>query len=241
MDFVSIILIISLIIIIYKYFEASTYDVVMVKSNVNGRSYLVRNLPDKQEAADLLGRISIKLEKLVDIIKLQGYQNIYDKYMKKDVIRETSTPENKKYQKDLIQGNDSGNSESYELEKNIKNKLNDDINRLISNFNPNSFSETTPDAQYTSYSVNKGEKIVFCLRDKNETEELVKENIMTFVAIHELGHLMTKSIGHEPDFWNNFKLLLKIAIDNEIYKNIDFNSTPKDYCGVKITDTPLKL
>jgi predicted metal-dependent hydrolase len=213
----------------------------MVKSNVNNTSYLVRNLPDKQEAADLLGKISIKLEKLVEIIKQQGPETIYNKYMKKDVIRETSIPENKKYQKDLINGNTAGNSESYELEVNIKNKLSKDINRLIGNFNPNAFSETTPDAKYTSYSVNKGEKIVFCLRDKNENEDLVKENIMTFVAIHELGHLMTESIGHEPDFWNNFKLLLKIAIDNGLYKNIDFNSTPKDYCGVKITDTPLKI
>ena len=92
-------------------------------------------------------------------------------------------------------------------EKIIKNKLKDDIDRLVSNFNPDAFSETTPDAKYTSYSVNKGEKIVFCLRDKKDGETLVKENIMTFVAIHELGHLMTKSIGHEPEFWNSFKLL----------------------------------
>ena len=126
------------------------------------------------------------------------------------------------------------NSGAIKFEKN-------DIDRLVKNFNPNSFSETTPDAQYTSYSVNKGEKIVFCLRDKTDGENLVKENIMTFVAIHELGHLMTKSIGHEPEFWNTFKLLLKIAIDHGIYKNINFNSTPKEYCGVKITDTPLKL
>ena len=30
-------------------------------------------------------------------------------------------------------------------------------------------------------------------------------------------------VGHEPDFWSNMRLLLKIAIDNGIYKNIDFN------------------
>lgn len=237
-DFVSIILIISLIIIIYKYFEASSYDVVMVKSNINNKSYLVRNLPDKQSAADLLATISLKLEKLVEIIKTSGYEIIYNKYLKTDVERETSNPSIKK---DLIEGQDSNNSQSLELEQKIKNKIKDDIQRLVSNFNPDAFSETTPDAKYTSYSVNKGEKIVFCLRDKKDGEDLVKENIMTFVAIHELGHLMTKSIGHEPEFWNNFKLLLRIAIDNNLYKNIDFNSTPKDYCGVKITDTPLKV
>jgi len=238
-DIVSIIIIISLIVIIYKYFEQSSYDVVMVQSSINGKSYLVRNLPDKQEAADLLGTISLKLEKLVNIIQTEGYEVIYSKYLKNDVIKETTNQN--KYKKDLIEGQEGGSSDSQELEKQIKNKLKDDISRLIANFNPDAFSETTPDAKYTSYSVNKGEKIVFCLRDKNDEEELVKENIMTFVAIHELGHLMTKSIGHEPEFWNSFKLLLKIAIDNGLYKNIDFNSTPKDYCGVKITDTPLKI
>jgi hypothetical protein len=238
-DIVSIIIIITLIVIIYKYFEQSTYDVVMVQSQINGKSYLVRNLPDKQEAADLLGKISVKLENLVNIIQTQGYEVIYSKYLKNDVVKETTNQNI--YKKDLIQGQEGGSSDSQELEKQIKNKLKDDIARLIANFNPDAFSETTPDAKYTSYSVNKGEKIVFCLRDKKDGEELVKENIMTFVAIHELGHLMTKSIGHEPEFWNSFKLLLKIAIDNGLYKNIDFNSTPKDYCGVKITDTPLKL
>lgn len=219
LDTVSIIITISLVIIIYKYFEHATFDIVMVQSRINGKTYLVRNLPDKQEAADLLGKLAIKLEKLVNICNTMGYEKIYEKYLQNDVKKESND----------------------ELERQIKLKLKNDIERLINNFNPDAFSETTPDAKYTSYSVNKGEKIVFCLRDKNDSEDLVKENIMTFVAIHELGHLMTKSVGHEPEFWNSFKLLLKIAIDNGLYKNIDFNSTPKDYCGVKITDTPLKL
>ena len=109
--------------IIYKYFEQSTYDVVMVKSNINGKSYLVRNLPDKQEAADLLGKISVKLEKLVNIIKTQGYETIYSKYMKNDVVKETTNPD--KYKKDLIQGQEGGSSDSQQLEKQIKTKLND--------------------------------------------------------------------------------------------------------------------
>jgi len=213
----------------------------MVKSNLNGKSYLVRNLENKQDAADLLATIAIKLEKLVNIINDSGYEVIYSKYMKptidKEIQNDAKTNNNKK---DIIAGQEGGNSENSTLEHNIKMKLKDDIKRLYKNFNPEAFSETTPDAKYTSYSVNKGEKIVFCLRDKKEGETLVKENIMTFVSIHELAHLMTKSIGHEPEFWSNFKLLLKISIDNGLYKNIDFNSTPKPYCGINITDTPLK-
>jgi len=240
-ELVNTIIIITLLIIIYKYFEGQSYDIVMVKSNVNGKSYLVRNVENKQEAADLLGTIAVKLEKLVNIINDSGYETIYNNYMKPTLDKETqNNNKNNEKNKDIVDGQEGGNSEVYNLENNIKMKLKDDIRRLYKNFNPEAFSETTPDAKYTSYSVNKGEKIVFCLRDKKEGETLVKENIMTFVSIHELAHLMTKSIGHEPEFWSNFKLLLKISIDNGLYKNIDFNSTPKPYCGINITDTPLK-
>src|SRR6056300_1729028 len=234
-ELVNTIIIITLIIIIYKYFESQSYDIVMVKSNVNGKSYLVRNVENKQEAADLLATIAIKLEKLVNIINDSGYETIYTKYMKPTIDKENQSNDKKNNEKkDIIEGQDGGNSNFTTLEIDIKQKLKNDIKRLYKNFNPEAFSETTPDAKYTSYSVNKGEKIVFCLRDKKEGETLVKENIMTFVSIHELAHLMTKSVGHEPEFWSNFKLLLKISIDNGLYKNIDFNSTPKPYCGINI-------
>lgn len=235
-EIVNAIIIISLIVIIYKYFEENSYDVVMVKSETNGKEYLVRNLPDKQQASNLIGTIAIKLEKLVEVIKTEGYENIYNKYIKNDVNKETSVNKSK----DLIEGQDGGSSERQTLENNMKMKLKEDIARLINNFNSDAFSETTPDSKYTSYSVNKGEKVIFCIRDKKDGEALVKENIMTFVSIHEMSHLMTKSIGHEPDFWSNMRLLLKIAIDNGIYKNIDFNKKPEPYCGITISDTPLK-
>lgn len=242
-EIVNGIIIISLIVIIYKYFEKLSYDVVMVKSQTNGKDYLVRNLEDKQEAANLLGTIAVKLEKLVEIIKAMGYEQIFEKYMKADLIKENAAGNGtsvKTNTKDIIEGQDGGNSEYQNIEREIKTKLKNDVDRLINNFNPNAFSETTPDAKYTSYSVNKGEKVVFCLRQKKDGEELVKQNILTFVALHELSHLFTKSIGHEPEFWNNFKLILKIAIDNGLYKDVDFNNTPKEYCGISISDSPLK-
>ena len=239
-EIVNGIIIISLIIIIYKYFEKHSYDVVMVKSEANGKQYLVRNLSDKQEAANLLGNLAIKLEKLVEIIQNEGYENIYNKYIKTDVEKETTINNiNGNKSKDLIEGQEGGSSERQTLENDMKIKLKEDIERLINNFNSDAFSETTPDSKYTSYSVNKGEKINFCVRSKTD-DTLVKENIMTFVSIHEMGHLMTKSIGHDPEFWQNMRLLLKISIDNGLYKNVDFNKKPEPYCGITISDTPLK-
>jgi hypothetical protein len=239
-DIIEIVIGIVLCIVIYKYFESSSYDVVFVKSPVNNREYLVRNLPDKQDAADLLARVSLKLENLVEIMKTQGADGIYTRYLQVDIAKESAGDKSTDTSNQGLTNAVAVNNSTEKLGQDMKLKLKDEIAQLVANFNPNAFSETTPDAKYTSYSVNKGEKIVFCLRDKKEGEALVKENIMTFVAIHELAHLMTKSVGHEPEFWNNFKLLLRVAIDNNLYKNIDFNTTPKDYCGVKITDTPLK-
>lgn len=118
-----------------------------------------------------------------------------------------------------------------------------DIERLHKNFRPDAISESSPNNNYTSYSINKGEKIVFCLRKKkgSHKNELMDLNTMMFVAIHELGHLMTKSIGHTPEFWDNMKFLLQQGIkkDVNVYEKQDFANNPEQYCGMTITDSPL--
>ena len=113
------------------------------------------------------------------------------------------------------------------------------IKRLKKNYNPNAIVESSPGNKYTSYSINKGEKIVFCLRSKDADNKLVDLNTMMFVAIHEMAHLMSKDIGHTKEFWDNMKYLLKRSIEIDIYTKQDFNSKPKEYCGTMITDTPL--
>ena len=118
------------------------------------------------------------------------------------------------------------------------NKDQEDVNRMINNFNPDNITETDKDSKYTSYSINKGEKMVFCLRSRDEKNNLEDLNTMMFVAIHELAHTMTKSIGHTPEFWDNFRTLLKNARKLGIYKRVNYNETPKSYCGIKITDDP---
>lgn len=112
------------------------------------------------------------------------------------------------------------------------------IKRMKKNFNINAVVESSPGNKYTSYSINKGEKIVFCLRSK-EDDSLVDLNTMMFVAIHELAHLMSESIGHTKEFWDNMKFLLERGIEINVYTKQDFNKHPKEYCGTQITDTPL--
>lgn len=113
------------------------------------------------------------------------------------------------------------------------------VQRMIKNYNPNKLSEGTDSAKYTSYSINKGEKIIFCLRSRDGKNELVDLNTMTFVALHELAHIATVSIGHTAEFWDNFRWILGEAINIGVYKDRDYKKSPQPYCGITITDSPL--
>ena len=191
-DFTTFFLILICITIFYAYLENKASDVTYVK--IGKVEYLVRNLPDKEEAAKLLSQIRSRLKKLVDYL----YTNI----------------------------------------KSYKNQE-ENIKRMKDNYRPNNITESSPGNSYTSYSINKGEKVVFCLRSKDGRNTLTSLNTMMFVAIHELAHIMTKSIGHTTEFWDNMKFLLKVGVEIGVYVKQDFNKKPVDYCGTKITDTPL--
>ena len=114
----------------------------------------------------------------------------------------------------------------------------ENVKRLAEKFNPKKISETLPTSKYTAYSENKGEKLAFCTTTTKEGSKLIDENTLSFVAIHELGHVMTESIGHTKEFWQNFKFLLKNAVKIGIYEPVDYKKKPKKYCGMKITDNP---
>ena len=114
----------------------------------------------------------------------------------------------------------------------------ENVMRLVKSFNPTKISETLPTSTYTAYSENKGEKLAFCTTTTKKGTKLIDENTLTFVAIHELGHVMSESIGHKKEFWQNFKFLLKNAVKMGIYEPKDYKSNPKKYCGMTITDNP---
>ena len=112
------------------------------------------------------------------------------------------------------------------------------VKRLVAGFNPKKISETLPTSELTAYSENKGEKIAFCLNTTKTGDKLIDINTLTFVAFHELSHIMTESIGHKQDFWQNFKFLLENAKESGIYNPVDYKKNPKNYCGMKINDNP---
>tara|TARA_B100000035_G_scaffold156102_1_gene132973 strand:+ start:1470 stop:2060 length:591 start_codon:yes stop_codon:yes gene_type:complete len=116
---------------------------------------------------------------------------------------------------------------------------NENIQKMKEKFNPKNISETLPTSEYTAYSENKGEKLAFCLNtEKNDNDKLIDGDTLLFVAIHELSHIMTKSIGHKTEFWDNFKFLLKEAQEANIHNPVDYKKNPKQYCSMKIRDNP---
>jgi len=114
----------------------------------------------------------------------------------------------------------------------------ENVQRMVQKFNPTQISETLPTSEYTAYSENKGEKLAFCLNKQKNGTKLIDINTLTFVAIHELAHVMTLSEGHKQDFWQNFKFLLEQAKAAHIYEPVDYKKNPEPYCGMDISDNP---
>lgn len=173
---------------------------------------------------------------------------VYETYWRGNLEYVISTVDNEKY---LVQALPD-KQKAADMLANIRKKLetltrhlekiapqDERTKRLVMNFQPSKIQEGVESTKHTSYSINKGEKIVFCLRSRDDKKELADLNTMMFVALHELGHIATESVGHTDEFWTNFRWLLEEAINIGIYIEQDFKSKPQPYCGITITDSPL--
>lgn len=180
-------------IIIWFLFSSIEYfdtDLVSVVSHFDNKRYLVRKLPDKEQASALISKVRMNLEKLTDYLK----------------ERHPNDPRTK---------------------------------QISQRFNTDRIIETEGGSKYTSYSVNKGEKMVLCLRSRDGNDQLIDLNTLMFVALHEYTHILTKSVGHTDEFWNNFKWVLRIAIQLGIYQCEDYYNNPRKYCGIEINNSPI--
>lgn len=185
----TIIIIIVGVYIVYKSIYTSD-NLVMTKSDIDQKYYLVRNRQDRELAANTLARISFNIEKLVTHLKTHS-----DEF-----------PDYASYIKDLVSRT---------------KKIN--------------IMETPEDEKYTSYTVNKGERIVFCLRFK-VIEQIHDMNTLMYVVIHELAHVGCPEYGHTKLFNKIFKFLLSQGIAIGIYKPIDYRKSPQNYCGMEINE-----
>jgi hypothetical protein len=178
-----------ILIIIYNLYVTSTYDVTIIKSNVDYNDYFVFKIKDFQKAADTLGEINKKIKKLFDECRKDSSKTV-------------------------------------------------DVERMISKYDFDSLSELSPNSKYSAYSLNKGEKIKICLRDKNMN--LINDiNTTMFIMCHELSHLMTVEEQHPPIFWKNMIYILKKAEKCGVCNVIDYSKNPVYYGSHYVNMNPI--
>jgi hypothetical protein len=108
--------------------------------------------------------------------------------------------------------------------------------RLKKRWGTCSFKETASTEKSAAYTVNKGDEMRLCVRNnKNKLENM---NTSMFVILHELGHVMSNSYGHNDEFRQNFSYIVHLASSLGFYKPEDFGDEPVDYCNVQINTSP---
>ncbi len=185
--------------IFYLFRKTTKGEVKYVTSDIDGEKYLVRDLKDKQHAANMLARIK---KKIMDLTNYLSSNN----------------------------GGTRGDIEGFKDYSQYIDQLSTRIRGVV-------ISENGEDNAYTSYSVNKGEQIVFCLRSKYNKNKLHNMNLITYVALHEMAHVACPEEGHTPLFKEIFAFLTKIAMERGLYQKIPFDDLPQEYCGLMITDS----
>lgn len=191
-------LIIILFVIFILFFKISYAKMTYLKSDIDNKFYLVRDLHDKQIACNMLASIKNNIIILINYLK---------------------THKNDKYK-------------DYKI--NIE-RLEDKIYDVNISENPNKNKDT-------SYSINKGEELVLCLRSKNIPDTFHNNNLIFYVVLHEISHIASPFYepefkGHGPQFKRVFAFLTGVAIELNLYNKIDFNKNPEEYCGMYITDS----
>lgn len=113
------------------------------------------------------------------------------------------------------------------------------INKIKEKLKTVVISETSKYSPYTSYTVNKGDEMIFCLRSKQD-DKIHDINELMYVAIHEVAHIGCPEIGHTTLFNNINHYLLEKAIKYEIYKYIDYSIHNMEYCGLTLKNNIYK-
>jgi predicted metal-dependent hydrolase len=199
-----IILLILIIVILGVFYWYNYGKMTFIKSPIDNNFYMVRDLPDKYTAVNLLATMRL------NIIKLKDHLN-----SKKD----TDYKEYKQYIEQL--SNRIHNVTISESRGNEDVKDENGENKEI----------------VTSYSVNKGEELVFCLRSRKEKDMFHTINILMYVILHEISHIACPEYGHGPLFKKIFAFFTKTAMNLKIYEYDDYAKSPKEYCGIYLSDS----
>jgi len=189
---------------------------------------------------------------LLVILLIYFYFNIYD-----GTVPQKNTFDTKEY----YVKDDHLKQTKADLLANLYNKLNvivntlrndsiksESVSRLIKLWDRGvTVKETGNMESDAAYVINK-RYMSICLKDFVKKINLENLNLLTYVGIHELSHIMSIEIGHGDEFKTNFKFLLDYSkkikytdpfLNQEINLYIPLNTikTPSDYCGVSVINS----
>lgn len=171
------------------------------------------------------------------VIHNEGFTTLFKKSVHNKKNYEVQDEKNSQKVADLI-----GKIELniHKFTKYLKKKYPNDqrIKRLINNLENTEYRESPFEKGTSSYTLNKGEVVSLCLREKNKPKDIHDLNTLMFVVIHELGHVMTLSEGHTDEWMTNFRFLLREGEKCGIYKPVDYSQENINYCGVDVTHNP---
>lgn len=214
-----VIIIICLILLIYFFWNLNPTKRTLFKSDYDGEYYSVVEKYGGSESADQMARLNKKT--------LAFLKDIKEKYR----VNSTDSPI-------IPEPDDLGDGERLHVEGSGEGRLKGIVRRIVENYNPEVIHENDPDAgDGTSYTIDKGKKLIICLRNK-QTKKLHDDHTMMFVVLHELSHMGNKNWGHKRDFWEIFKFILHEAKEAGHHMPVDYRYRPMNYCGLLIDYNP---
>jgi hypothetical protein len=87
--------------------------------------------------------------------------------------------------------------------------------------------------------LHKGSVISICLHNYHEPGKIHTDfNLLTFVILHELAHIMTSDWEHGREFKYHFAFLLFHAVEWGYYQPVDYRKHHVPYCAMFIKDNP---
>ena len=123
-----------------------------------------------------------------------------------------------------------------------------EVRRLIQNWNSGvTIKEIGNMESDAAYVINK-KNMSFCLQKRKDQLVLEDLNLITYVAIHELAHIMSIETGHGSEFIENFEFLLKyskaliyydplLKRQLPVYIQLNQLNTSDSYCGVNLENS----
>lgn len=111
------------------------------------------------------------------------------------------------------------------------------VNRLANKLKSMAFDQNLSD-KYTAYMINK-EDLVMCITSKTDGS-IHDINLLMYVIAHEMSHAMVlKYDNHGPEFKKVFKFVTESAVKAGLFKPINFEINPVEYCGLTINSNIL--